>query len=249
MLQAFEALLGVAPRAGAPAADGVSSTMRPAPPPIQPPSSNPHRRHAERLGEALGRHVSHVDTTLRGVGERIHELWAYVCASGASRREGRLRAHPPADDRGPGRRPVRAAAPPRLHRPGPHGSVPLRRVGVLERPHRARDAARRGRADRALRDRPPRGDRLGRARARPASYRAPFFPARSCALWYLSAIAVFVCLLAAEVDSAIDEIAAELGRHLECVPGLGLRRQLEEARCRPGRSSISAVSLRSSRFT
>jgi hypothetical protein len=33
---------------------------------------------ARSLGQAVGHHVAHADATLRGVGQKIHELWGYV---------------------------------------------------------------------------------------------------------------------------------------------------------------------------
>jgi serine/threonine protein kinase len=94
MLQAFDALMGVARTPGVPAATAASSTVRTQPPPIQPLASAPSRGHGERLGEALGRHLAHVDTTLRGVGEKIHELWDDVRTGARDAKAGFERTRP-----------------------------------------------------------------------------------------------------------------------------------------------------------
>jgi serine/threonine protein kinase len=90
MLQAFDALMGVAPMG-----DGSAPTPPPARQTPLPPRTAPGARpHAERLGEAIGRHLSHVDTTLRGVGERIHELWTDVANGARDAKAGFARARP-----------------------------------------------------------------------------------------------------------------------------------------------------------
>jgi serine/threonine-protein kinase len=72
MLQAFDAATGGAPQPGDPHA-------APRPAPLVPPPVRPDPR-PQRLGEAIGRGVAHADATLRNVGQRVHELWDYVCS-------------------------------------------------------------------------------------------------------------------------------------------------------------------------
>jgi hypothetical protein len=72
MAQAFDAQTGADPRAAA--TTSVTPAALVGPPPPRPLSGQGHR-----IGEVLGRNVAQADATLRGVGQRIHELWGYVC--------------------------------------------------------------------------------------------------------------------------------------------------------------------------
>jgi tRNA A-37 threonylcarbamoyl transferase component Bud32 len=73
MLQAFEALA---------AGEGLPASPAAAPDGARPPSGTAWPAMAgtgRKLGETLGRNVAQADMTLRGVGQRIHELWQNVC--------------------------------------------------------------------------------------------------------------------------------------------------------------------------
>jgi serine/threonine protein kinase len=126
MLQAFDALMGVTPGLDGVAAH-TSTTMR-VPPAAPPPPSAPGRVHGEKIGEAFGRHLSHLDTTLRGVGEKIHELWGDVANGARGARAGFHRTRPRTTP-GPVGLPY---APP--HRRGPIGrllAAPFRLIGWI----------------------------------------------------------------------------------------------------------------------
>jgi hypothetical protein len=74
MLQEFDAAFGATPLPAQRVETAVPRT-----PSGFPPLDLPAGR-GRRVGELVGRNIAQADVTLRGLGERIHELWDYVRA-------------------------------------------------------------------------------------------------------------------------------------------------------------------------